>query len=135
MAYRKGKNSVGGAYFHSAKLEGSSTMLCADPNMFHNYITRQTAQCYGITINDLKIPSKPQYIYDCRSQRYLIVGVSESFLISIGHINAQLACEVVIKADPKRNRKTIRRPNEWNVTIGCGFLQAMNEYVKSEQRF
>jgi len=106
-------------YLDSGRIRQDRATICADYALNGSFTTVTTAHQYKIGVELGGSPKDHQILVDASGCRYLIVGRTVPFPISIGPISVSIVCEVA-SLIPTVERQWARRP--WEITLGAGFI-------------
>ena len=109
------------AYYDEGIIRSRRATFCADFAVSDCYITKTAANWYKISFDARILPKHRKILFDASGCRYLTVGVTVPFEISIGSASSRLTCDVVARVDDG-DQQRCRRP--WEIILGSRFVQS-----------
>ena len=115
------------AYFYDeGQIHGFRADFCADFAVAENFVTKLTAMFYKIPIqrHNAKMGTYRELL-DTSGRRFVVIGITEPFELSIGTVSVQVVCNVVTPILTQVDER--RRWRRWDVIIGYRFVERARE--------
>ena len=124
-------NARRAAYYDEGVIRSRRATFCADFAVRECFITRTAANRYKISFETRILPKHRRILVDASGCRYVTIGETIPFEISIGSVSSSMVCEVVARMN-MGDRQRCRRP--WEIILGSEFVQSARRELGDDFR-